>query len=39
MIHAILSQRLKVTAVLDISCKMDMHKAVEVSRTVKSKLT
>lgn len=31
MLHTILSQRLKVTAVLVIRCKMDMHKAVEVS--------
>lgn len=31
MLHTILSQRLKVTAVLVICCKMDMHKAVEVS--------
>lgn len=39
MLHTILSQRLKVTAVLVICCKMDMHKAVEVSSKVESKLT
>lgn len=39
MLHTILSQRLKVTAVLVIRCKMDMHKAVEVSRKVESRLT
>lgn len=39
MLHTVLSQRLKVTAVLVIRCKMDMHKAVEVSRKVESRLT
>lgn len=39
MLHTVLSQRLKVTAVLAIRCKMDMHKAVEVSRKVESRLT
>lgn len=39
MLHTILSQRLKVTAMLVIRCKMDMHKAVEVSRKVQSRLT
>lgn len=39
MLRTILSQRLKVTAVLVIRCKMDMHKAVEVSRKVESRLT
>lgn len=39
MLHTLLSQRLKVTAMLVICCKMNMHKAVEVSGKVESKLT
>lgn len=39
MLHTLLSQRLKVTAMLVICCKMNMHKAVEVSGKVENKLT